>query len=243
LIPIRDHNPRVNFPVVTLMLVVINAAVFLYGRFFLDAVGEKLLILRAGAVPFEIVNWIDIPPRDLLPLPGSIWTSMFVHGGWLHLIGNMWFLWVFGDNVEDALGPVPFAIFYMLAGTVGALAQCLTLPDSTAPMIGASGAVAGVLGGYVMLYPRARVVTFVGIFIDLPAWFFLGIWFFEQLLYGAGSGVAWMAHVGGFLAGIGAVRLLARSSPDPRPGPRPGSRPRTGRPPTVEVEYLPPGRW
>jgi hypothetical protein len=126
----------------------------------------------------------------------------------------MWFLWVFGDNIEEALGAVRFAAFYLLAGTVGALAQIVSMPDSMAPMIGASGAVAGVLGGYALLYPRARIVTFAPIpflwnLIDLPAWFFLGLWFLGQFLLPGGSGVAWMAHVGGFLAGVGLVRLLA----------------------------------
>jgi membrane associated rhomboid family serine protease len=157
---------------------------------------------------------------------------MFLHGGWMHLIGNMWFLWLFGDNVEEALGRFRYVIFYFVAGSIAALAQCFSMPMSMAPMIGASGAIAGVLGGYVMLYPRARVVTFVAIpflwnFVDIPAWIFLGIWFLSQFLIGSGSGVAWMAHVGGFLAGIGLIRLLA------------GPRKRT----PVEVEYLPPGRW
>ena len=130
----------------------------------------------------------------------------------------MWFLWIFGDNVEERLGAFRYLIFYLLAGTVGALAQCYSLPDSTAPMIGASGAVAGVLGGYVMLFPRAQVVTFVGIpFLwhirDLPAWIFLGIWFLGQFMLPTGSGVAWMAHVGGFLAGLGAVRLARAHAP------------------------------
>ena len=159
---------------------------------------------------------------------------MFLHGGWMHLIGNMWFLWLFGDNVEERAraGPVhPASTSW--PGRVGGAGQVLQpCPIRPAPMIGASGAIAGVLGGYVMLYPRARVVTFVAIpflwnVVDVPAWIFLGIWFLSQFLLGTGSGVAWMAHVGGFLAGIGLVRL-------PR-------RPRKRSP--VEVEYLPPGRW
>jgi membrane associated rhomboid family serine protease len=231
LIPIRDHNPRLRAPVVTTSLIVLNAIAFFF-ELSLSGAGQKLLIETAGAIPAEIVSHVDLGPRDLLPLPGSIWTSMFLHGGWLHIIGNMWFLWLFGDNVEEALGRFRYLIFYFLVGTVAALAQCFSMPQSLAPMIGASGAVAGALGGYVMLYPRARIVTFVAIpflwnFIDLPAWVFLGIWFLSQFLIGAGSGVAWMAHVGGFLAGVGLVRLLAR----PR------------KPKSVEAEYLPPGRW
>jgi membrane associated rhomboid family serine protease len=231
LFPIRDHNPRTRFPAVTLLLIAANVAAFFF-ELSLDARGQKLLVLVAGAIPYEIVNHIDIGPRDLLPVPGSIWTSLFLHGGWLHLIGNMWFLWLFGDNVEESMGSLRYLLFYVVVGTVGALAQCFAMPESTAPMIGASGAIAGVLGGYVMLYPRARIETLVMIpflwpVIDLPAWIFLGIWFLTQFFLPTGSGVAWMAHVGGFLAGLGAVRLLARS----RPGP-----------PMATVEYIPPPR-
>jgi membrane associated rhomboid family serine protease len=231
LFPIRDHNPRTRFPAVTLLLIAVNVVVFFF-ELSLNARGQKLLVLEAGAIPYEIVNHIDVGPRDFLPVPGSIWTSLFLHGGWLHLIGNMWFLWLFGDNVEESLGSIRYLIFYFLVGTVGALAQCYAMPESMAPMIGASGAIAGVLGGYLMLYPRAKVETLVLIpflwpVIDLPAWIFLGIWFFSQFLLPNGSGVAWMAHVGGFLAGLGAVRLLARS----RPGP-----------PMANVEYIPPPR-
>ena len=125
---------------------------------------------------------------------------MFLHGGWGHLIGNMWFLWVFGDNVEEAMGSIRYLIFYFLVGTVGALSQCYAMPDSTAPMIGASGAIAGVLGGYLMLYPRARIATLVMIpflwpVIGVPAWIFLGGWFIAQFALPSNSGIAWMAHV------------------------------------------------
>jgi membrane associated rhomboid family serine protease len=232
LFPIRDHNPRTRFPAVTLLLVAANVVAWLY-LWQLDQASQQWLVLAAGAIPYEIVHHVDLPPRDLFPLPGSIWTSMFLHGGWLHLIGNMWFLWLFGDNVEEALGSVRYLIFYFLVGTVGALAQSYAMPSSTAPMIGASGAVAGALGGYVMLYPRARIDTLITIpflwpRIDLPAWVFLGLWFFGQFLLPSNSGVAWMAHVGGFLAGLGSVRLLARTRPRP---------PSKGE---VQVEYLPP---
>jgi membrane associated rhomboid family serine protease len=232
LIPVRDHNPRTRFPAVTLLFIASNVVVFLAGRWALSTPEEmRQLVLRAGAIPYEIAHLVDLRPRDFLPVPGSILTSMFLHGGYLHLIGNMWFLWLFGDNVEDALGSARFALFYFLVGSVGALAQVFAMPDSLTPMIGASGAIAGVLGAYVMLYPRARIETFVPIpllwsFIDLPAWLFLGVWFLGQFLLGAGSGVAWMAHVGGFLGGVGLVRLLA-----PRRSPA-----------LVEAEYFPPRR-
>jgi len=236
LFPLRDHNPRTRFPAVTLFLIAANVVVYLF-EWQIGPRATRDLVLAAGAIPYEIVNWIDVPPRDLLPLPGSIFTSMFLHGGWMHLIGNMWFLWIFGDNVEERLGTIRFVIFYFVVGVVGALAQAFSLPDSQAPMIGASGAIAGVLGGYVMLFPRAKVVTFVAIPLlwhirDVPAWIFLGIWFIGQFLIGANSGVAWMAHVGGFLAGLGAVRLLAAGRPtSPTSGDGAG-----------EVEYLPPVR-
>ena len=233
LFPLRDHNPRTRFPAVTLLLIAANLVAFLF-ELSLDARDQRLLVLTAGAIPYEIVNWVDIAPRDLLPLPGSIFTSMFLHGGWMHLIGNMWFLWIFGDNVEERLGTIRYVIFYFVVGIVGALAQAFSGPGSRDPMIGASGAIAGVLGGYVMLFPRAKVVTFVAIPLlwhvrDVPAWIFLGIWFLGQFFIGANSGVAWMAHVGGFLAGLGAVRLLARTRPPPAEV-------------ADDVEYLPPPR-
>src|SRR4051812_46549049 len=186
LFPLRDHNPRTRFPVVTVLLIAANFVAFLY-ELSLDPHGQRLLVLAGGAVPYEIANWVDIRPRDLLPLPGSIFTSMFLHGGWMHLIGNMWFLLIFGDNVEDRLGAIRYLIFYLVVGGVGALAQAFSAPAATVPMIGASGAIAGVLGGYVMLFPRAQVATFVGIpFLwhirDVPAWFFLGVWFLGQFL-------------------------------------------------------------
>jgi len=218
---------------VTVSLIVLNALVFFFQR-TLTSAQEEFLIRVAGAIPYEIAHWRDVPPLDLFPLPGSIWTSMFLHGSWMHLAGNMWFLWLFGDNVEEALGRVRYILFFFVAGSIAALAQCFSMPMSQAPMIGASGAIAGVLGGYVMLYPRAKVVTFVGIpFLwhirDVPAWIFLGIWFLGQFFIGANSGVAWMAHVGGFLGGLGAVRLLAGTRPQP-----PAAAP--------DVEYLPPPR-
>jgi membrane associated rhomboid family serine protease len=230
LFPIRDHNPTTRFPAITLLLVAANVVAFLF-LLQLPEGAQQRLVLQAGAIPYEIINRVDLRPRDIVPWPATLWTSMFLHGGWMHLIGNMWFLWVFGDNVEEALGSFRYLVFYFLVGTVGALAQCFSLPDSTAPMIGASGAVAGVLGAYVMLYPRARIVSLFFLFftIELPAWIFLGLWFVGQFMLPTGSGVAWMAHVGGFLAGLGSVRLLMRTRPK-----RPAG--------DVEVEYLPPRR-
>jgi membrane associated rhomboid family serine protease len=221
-IPLRDDNPRARFPAVTLLLIAANVVAFLF-ELSLNARGQKLLTLEAGAIPYEIVHRVDIYPRNLLPIPGSIWTSMFLHGGWMHLIGNMWFLWIFGDNVEEAMGSFRYLLFYFLVGTVGALAQCYAMPDSTAPMIGASGAIAGVLGGYILIYPRARVLTLIFLiifftFLEIPAYFFLFIWFAQQAVFGAidltnpnggGGGVAYFAHVGGFAFGLLAIKLFA----------------------------------
>ena len=229
LIPLRDHNPHSRFPAVTLLIIGANVVAWCYE--FWGAADLENLIKAAGAIPYEIVHHVDLEPRNVFPLPGSLWTSMFLHGGWLHLIGNMWFLWIFGDNIEYALGSVRYVVFYLIVGTAGALAQCFSMPSSVVPMIGASGAVAGVLGGYLMLYPRATVETIIPIPLlltrfEVPAWVFLGLWFLGQFFIPSNSGVAWMAHVGGFIAGLGSVRLLARARRPPDDG--------------VRVEYFPP---
>jgi membrane associated rhomboid family serine protease len=226
MIPLRDHNPRDRFPLMTVFVVLTNVVVFLWQAALPVPVLERL-IASAGAVPREIVTLRDYWPPAPLPVPLTIFTSMFLHGSLMHLVGNMWFLWVFGDNVEDRLGRVRFLIYYLLTGAVGAVAQSLLMPGSTAPMIGASGAVAGVLGGYILTFPHSRVATLVLWFVvDVPAWVFLGLWFLGQFFIGDGSGIAWMAHVGGFLAGLGLVRIFA----PPR------------RPVVVDGEYFPPVR-
>jgi membrane associated rhomboid family serine protease len=224
-LPIRDLNPRSRFPVATLALVVTNTAVFLLGL-LLPPDLQAELFQRGGAIPLEITTLHDVGLRDVVPPPFTILSSMFLHAGFLHLLGNMWFLWIFGDNVEERLGSWRFLGFYFLTGAIGAVAQCVLMPGSQAPMVGASGAVAGVLGGYVLLFPRARVVSFavLGLF-PIPAWVFLGLWFAGQFLLDESSGIAWMVHVGGFLAGLGLVRLFALTRIEP-----------------VEVEYVPPPR-
>src|SRR5690242_8801519 len=228
--PLRDENPSATLPWITRTLIVINVAVFLYELALGRALGTWMATY--ALIPLRVT--LALQGNEPFLAPGLTFvTSMFLHGGWMHLIGNMWFLWIFGDNVEERLGTIRYIIFYFVVGVAGALAQVFSLPSSTAPMIGASGAIAGVLGGYVMLYPRAKVVTFVAIPLlwhvrDVAAWIFLGIWFLGQFLIPSGSGVAWMAHVGGFLAGLGAVRLLAKTRPQS--------------PTTTDVEYLPPPR-
>jgi membrane associated rhomboid family serine protease len=220
-LPIRDDVPHGRFPAVTVGLIALNAMAWIFQLLH----GVDLSVLDYGAIPAWLLNGT----RDgqlLIPGLGRVWlhqevphpftvlTSMFMHGGWLHLIGNMWFLWIFGDNVEDAMGPVKFAVFYLVCGLTAAAAQVFATPSSGVPMVGASGAIAGVLGAYALLYPRARVrclwilIIFVT-FIELPAWLLLGVWFFSQFLI-PGPGVAWMAHVGGFLAGLALVSLFAR---------------------------------
>jgi membrane associated rhomboid family serine protease len=209
-LPIHDHNPRSRFPVATLILVIANALVLVASALFLSPEARAELLHRGGAIPLEITTLHDLAPRDLVPPPLTIFTAMFLHAGFLHLLGNMWFLWIFGDNVEDRMGRLKFLGFYLVTGCIGAVAQSLLMPGSTGYMVGASGAVAGVLGGYFLLFPRARVSTLLLVFrVSIPAWVFLGVWFAGQLFLGSASGAGWMAHVGGFLAGLGLVRVFA----------------------------------
>jgi len=204
MIPLKDDVPSQTVPVLTVGFIAANILLFLWQL----SVGLQESVLRAGVVPLEIVTLSDVGPPNLVPPPLTVLSSMWLHGGWLHLAGNMLFLWIFGNNVEDSFGKVRFVIFYLLAGTVAALAQVFVNPRSEIPMIGASGAVAGVIGAYALLYPRARVLTAVPIFIFirlmyLPAWLFIGIWFLFQILSAPyGGGVAYFAHIGGFVVGL-----------------------------------------
>lgn len=222
MIPIRDHNPIRSRPDVVYIIVALNALVWLGEVFVQWTMGEpalQLFIARHGVVPAYLVSGSAIG-SFVTPL-----TSMFMHGGWLHVIGNMWFLWVFGDNVEDVLGKGRFVLFYLACGLVAVAAQVAIDPSSQVPMVGASGAIAGVLAGYVMLHPRSRVTTLVPVFfilfIELPAWVFIFVWFGMQLLEGVISlgqvgqhvgGTAFFAHIGGFVAGIVLIKLFAVSS-------------------------------
>jgi membrane associated rhomboid family serine protease len=229
-LPLRDDNPRSITPFVTIALIVVNAMVWLfqlthgvfettfdYGaipQFLLHGTRDGLIHLPGGRHTLEL--------HQEVPFPFSVLSSMFMHGSWMHVIGNMWFLWVFGDNVEEAMGHVKYFIFYLICGVGAALAQVLATPGSNLPMVGASGAIAGVLGAYALLYPRARVkcLWILIIFITtvwVPAWLLLGIWFLSQFLVPMGSGVAWMAHVGGFVAGLALVKLFSHRRPPPRP--------------------------
>jgi len=215
MIPLRDINPRRGFPLFTILLILANVLVF----------GFELLQPSEMALDSLAFTWGLIPYRlSQLELGAvvTIFTSMFVHGGFMHLIGNMLYLWIFGDNIEAAMGGMRFLVFYLLCGVGAAAGQVLVNPTSQVPMVGASGAISGVLGAYLVLYPRAEVETLVllGYFvrlIRLPALVVLGLWIVLQLFSGvlslgmeASGGVAWFAHVGGFAAGVVLVGLFRR---------------------------------
>jgi membrane associated rhomboid family serine protease len=217
-IPLHDNIPTRRFPVVTVAIVAANVAVFVV-ELLLPRYGVTpgRLFAGAGLTPYELTHHIDVAPPDYVPVWATIFTSMFLHSGWLHIGFNMLFLWIFGNNVEDAMGRGRFLLFYLLCGVIAAAAQIAVVPNSTAPMVGASGAIAGVLGAYLLLYPRARVLTVIPLLlvfpiVHLPAWLVLIIWFGLQFLQGTlalgSTGVAYFAHVGGFLAGMVLVWLF-----------------------------------
>jgi membrane associated rhomboid family serine protease len=210
-IPLRDTIPSRTFPFVTIALIVANIAVFVHQLGLGYEHGEAFVAIF-GAVPAQITG--AVPHAAPAVAPGlTIVTSMFLHGGVLHLAGNMLFLWIFGNNVEDATGHLRFAAFYLLCGAAAALTHIVSHPASNVPMVGASGAISGVLAAYFLLYPRARIITLIwlGFFattVQIPAFVFLGLWFLIQSFSwaagegGSGGGVAVAAHVGGFLAGL-----------------------------------------
>ncbi len=205
MIPISDDNPTRTRPYVTYALIALNVLAFLVESLLLRRHGDAYVISGFGLVPTRIAA---DPSGELF----TVFTSMFMHGGFMHLASNMLFLWIFGDNVEDAIGRVRYVVFYLFCGMCAAAAQVLTDPTSPAAMIGASGAIAGVLGAYLVLYPRAPVTVFVFFFLmQLPAWVVIGGWFALQVLAvhplgDSSGGVAVYAHIGGFLAGVLAIR-------------------------------------
>lgn len=208
MIPLSDDIPSRRFPVVTVVIIVVNVLVFLV-EFLFEPLANQI-VYTFGTIPAEITaDWRN--PLESV----TLFTAMYLHAGWAHLLGNMLYLWIFGDNVEDRMGSVRFFIFYTLCGLVSGLAQVLAMPNSQIPAIGASGAIAGVLGAYLLLYPRARVRTLVPLIfiyttVYLPAIVVLGGWFLIQFLNGLASlnvvvqtgGVAWWAHIGGFVVGM-----------------------------------------
>ena len=225
MIPIRDDAPRSTTPYITYFLIILNVVVFLYEA-MLGAQSHaalNALLFQFGVVP-RVDTAILSGSTELSPAAGIIplFTSMFLHGSWLHVIGNMWFLWIFGDNIEDYLGHFKYLIFYLLSGLAAGLLHILFNLNSGVPSVGASGAIAGVMGGYFVLYPRARVLTLVPLIVFftfwwLPAWIFLAYWFVIQFLSGAATaiaatsqtgGIAFWAHVGGFAAGILMIKLF-----------------------------------
>jgi len=219
-IPLHDDNPTVITPLVTVSLIVICTATFLW-EFSLGEQTQKA-IYQFGAIPSAILGDRGLAPElVLIPAWLTVLTSMFMHGGWMHLIGNMLYLWIFGNNIEDAMGHVRFIIFYLLCGLAAFAAHAIPAAESTIPMVGASGAISGVLGAYLLLYPHAKVLVLIplGFFITtlrIPAAFVLLFWFVLQIYSSvntepAGAGIAWGAHIGGFIAGMALLPLFKRA--------------------------------
>lgn len=216
MIPIKDDNPTGTYPYVTVGLIVLNILVFIYelslGPYF------EPFLKRYGAIPLFVLT-MEAPPGYPAPYI-TIVTSMFLHGGFFHVGGNMLYLWIFGNNIEDSMGRFRFILFYLISGIVAVYTFSIVSPQSTTPMVGASGAVSGVLGAYLILFPRAKVLTLIpfGFYMQLvkvPAVFVLGFWIVVQLINGmvsrgVGGGVAWFAHIGGFLAGIILIHLFKK---------------------------------
>ncbi len=212
LLPLRDDIPTRRTPYLTLGLVGLNLAVFIY-QIVLSPPRAEALFFNLGLVPAWLTGLApQAPPPEFVPRPLTLVTSMFLHADLFHVGGNMLYLWIFGNNIEDALGPARFLVFYLLGGILAGLTQLAAAPASVIPVIGASGGVAAVLGAYLMLYPRARVsVLFWFIFVQVvrvPAVILLGLWFLLQVLGAGGAGVAVMAHIGGFVAGLLMIRLF-----------------------------------
>jgi membrane associated rhomboid family serine protease len=220
MIPLRDDQPRFSTPYVTYFLVGLNLLIFLFEA-TLTPPNFKTLLFQFGMIPANITRFLA--GSSHLGLAATFLptlTSMFLHGSWMHVIGNMWFLWIFGDNIEDYLGHFKYLLFYLLSGMGAAFAQVALSPHSRVPTVGASGAIAGVLGAYFLLYPRAKVLIWFPILFlfYLPAWVTLGYWFAMQFISGAATsvasysetsgGVAFWAHVGGFLAGIVLIKIF-----------------------------------
>jgi membrane associated rhomboid family serine protease len=252
--PIKDNIPTERTPWVTIAFIAINVLVYFIlqkGGIFSGPADPG--VVHYGAIPYELTHLgkhCDISSLGTIACEGqagitgsapaqpttllTIFSAMFMHGSILHLGGNMLFLWIFGNNVEDAMGPVKFVLFYLLGGIAALFGQVIIDPNSVVPTIGASGAIAAVLGGYILLYPRARVVTviFIVIFftiVELPALVVLGLWFVEQVAFGyfdlssptgGGGGVAYFAHIGGFLFGLAAIKLFAGRTKDYSPPPK-----------------------
>jgi rhomboid family protein len=227
MLPLRDDQPRYSTPYVTYFLIALNLVIYFF-EWTLDPKSFINLLLQFGIVPARLTTFLAGSPKyPLIAVVLPFFTSMFLHGGWMHVIGNMWFLHIFGDNIEDYLGHFKYLVFYIVCGVLAMGAQVLSDPRSTVPALGASGAIAGVLGAYFLLYPGARVLTWFFVFVIwVPAWLILGYWFALQFLSGAATslayeghsvgGVAFWAHVGGFVAGMVLIKVFpARSRRSP----------------------------
>ena len=220
ILPIKNDNPTITRPWVTLSIVAINSIVFLYS-YLLGTHGFDVFTQRMGLIPFEITHAVDAVSPTPIPLYLTIFSAMFMHGGLMHLGGNLLYLWIFGNNVEESLGPIGFLCFYLLCGISATAAHVISSPNSMVPLVGASGAIAGVLGAYLAAFPGARVhvLVFLIFFIQIvrvPALLVLGGWFVIQVFSattetsGGGSGVAWYAHIVGFIVGYFLMRRRVR---------------------------------
>ncbi|MEW5952292.1 MAG: rhomboid family intramembrane serine protease [Bacillota bacterium] len=219
MIPLRDSVRSGRRPYVNISLVLINIFVFIQ-QLAIEPYQLNQIYYTYGVIPAEALN-VFFAGGPSLPLAISFITATFIHGGWFHLIGNMLFLWIFGDNIEDRLGRARYLLFYLTVGVAGGVAHVLTNPASTIPVIGASGAVAGVLGAYLITFPRSRILALVPVLffitvVEVPAVIFIAVWFAIQIfngvafLGGTANAVAWWAHIGGFLAGLALIKLMAR---------------------------------
>jgi membrane associated rhomboid family serine protease len=222
MIPLRDDIPTRRFPILTALLIAANVVVYIY-QLTLDRYAYTATVFKYAYIPVSYTHFAPLYPELAVPYGITVFSSMFMHGGFMHLAGNMLYLWIFGNNVEDYLGRIKFVIFYLVSGIAAVALFTVISPNSEVPLIGASGAIAGVLGAYLVLYPRARIqaLIFLGFFIQtirVPAAILLGFWFLMQLLYGLpdlmggsqGGGVAWFAHVGGFAFGYLYFRLTGK---------------------------------
>jgi membrane associated rhomboid family serine protease len=219
MLPIRDDQPRYSTPWVNYFLIGLNLIIFLF-EWTLDRRSLELLVRQFGVVPSHVAAFLSGSPEyPLIAIVVPFFTSLFLHGSWMHVIGNMWFLYIFGDNVEDYLGHFKYLVFYLLTGVLAMGTHMVMNLHSTAPALGASGAIAGVLGAYFVLYPRARVLTWFFVFVVwVPAWIILGYWFVLNFLSGTATslavqarnmgGVAFWAHVGGFISGALLVKVF-----------------------------------
>lgn len=219
MLPLRDDQPRYSTPWVTWFLIGLNLVIFLF-EWTLDARSLELLVRQFGVVPSHVAAFLSGSPKyPLVAIVVPFFTSLFLHGSWMHVIGNMWFLFIFGDNVEDYLGHFKYLVFYLLTGVLAMGTHMVMNVHSTAPALGASGAIAGVLGAYFVLYPKARVLTWFFVFVIwVPAWIILGYWFALNFLSGTATslsvqarnmgGVAFWAHVGGFISGALLVKVF-----------------------------------